>query len=120
MRQHDRPQPGHRIAVVIDVNDLGQIVRPIRPAMCVILPRSARWRLAPRQHSDNRREEIAPVKTGRDAFRSPLDIPAARACSTALNQLEQAIAGADIPAAVSFENNGWPRPADAGIYNAEK
>ena len=48
VRQHDRPQPGHRIAEMIDVNDLGQIVRPICPAMRFILPRSARRRLAPR------------------------------------------------------------------------
>jgi hypothetical protein len=105
---------------MINVNDLGQIVRPFCPAMHVIPSRSARRRLAPGQHGGNRREEIAPMKAGRDALRPPLDVPASRACGTALNQLEQAVAGADVPAAVGLENNGWPRPADAGIDNAEK
>jgi hypothetical protein len=60
------------------------------------------------------------VKARRDALRLPLDVPAAAAYGTPLNQLEQAVARADVPAAVSLENNGWPRPADAGIDNAEK
>src|SRR5262245_41676143 len=113
--QHDGSQPGHGISEMINVNDLGQIVRPICAAMRVIPPWSARRSLAPSQHGGNRREEVAPVKAGRDVLRSPLDIPAARACGTALNQLEQAVAGADVPAAVCFENNGWPSPTDAGI-----
>jgi hypothetical protein len=51
---------------MIDVNDLWQIVRPVCPAMCVILARKARRRLATRQDRGNRGEEIAPVKAGRE------------------------------------------------------
>src|SRR4029453_8753409 len=102
---------------MIDVNDLGRIVRPICLAMHFIPSQSARRRLAPGKHGGNRREEGPPLKAGRDALRLPLDVPASRACGTALNQLEQAVAGADVPAAVGLENNGWPRPADAGIDN---
>jgi hypothetical protein len=58
------------------------------------------------------------VKAGRDALRLPLDVPAARACRTALNQLEQAVAGADVPAAVGFENNGWPA-GDVGLEDVD-
>jgi len=65
MRQHERPQPGHGIAEVIDVNDLAQIVRLVRLAMRVILARPAMWRLAAGQHSCNRCEEITPVEAGR-------------------------------------------------------
>src|SRR5262249_56995167 len=88
--------------------------------MRVIPPWSARRGLAPGQHGGNGREEVAPVKARRDALRLPLDVPAARAYGTPLNQLEQAVARADVPAAVSLENNGWPRPADAGIDDAQK
>jgi len=105
---------------MIDVNDLAQIVRPISFAMRVILARPARRRLAARQNSCNRCEEIAPVEASRQALRLPVDVPAARGCGTALNQFEQAVAGADIPAAVGFENNGRPGSADPGIDNAEK
>ena len=37
-----------------------------------------------------------------------------------LHQLEQAVAGADIPPAVGLEKNGGARSADAGIDDAEK
>jgi hypothetical protein len=77
----------HGIAVVIDVNDFRQIVGPICPAMRVIPPWSARRGLAPGQHGGNGREEVAPVKARRDALRLPLDVPAARAYGTPLNQL---------------------------------
>ena len=105
---------------MIDVNDLAQIVRPISFAMRVILARPARRRLAARQHGCDWCEEITPVKARRQALRLPVDVPAARGCGTALDQLEQTVAGADIPAAVGFENNGRPGSADPGIDNAEK
>jgi hypothetical protein len=35
-RQHGRPQPTHGIAEMVDVNDLTEVVRPIRPAIRVI------------------------------------------------------------------------------------
>src|SRR3974390_2329973 len=88
--------------------------------MRAILVRMARRRLALREHRCNRCEKIAPVKAGREALRLPLDVPAAHACGTALNQLEQAIARADIPPAVRLDNNGRARSADAGIDNAKK
>jgi hypothetical protein len=53
-------------------------------------------------------------------LRSPVDVEASRLSGTALNQLEQAVAGADIPPAVGLENNGRPCPADTGIDDAEK
>ena len=60
------------------------------------------------------------MKGGREMLRLPVDVPTRRLSGTALDQLEQAVAGADIPAAVGLEKNGWPCPADAGIDNAEK
>jgi hypothetical protein len=104
---------------MIDVNDLGQIVWPVCLAMRVMLTRPPRWRLATRQDGSNRGEEIAPVKAGREVLRLPVDVPSARVCGAALDQLEQAVAGADVPAAIGFENNGWPRPANPGFSDAE-
>ena len=46
--------------------------------------------------------------------------PTARACGTALNQLKQAVARADIPAAISLYNDGRACDANSGIDNAEK
>jgi hypothetical protein len=80
---------------------------------------TGRW-LASRQHSCNRCEKVTPVKAGREALGLPGYVPTARACSTALNQFEQAVPGADIPAAISLYNDGRARAADARIDNAEK
>jgi len=60
------------------------------------------------------------MKASRETLRLPGDVPTARLAGTALDQLEQAVAGADKPAAVGLENNGWTCPADAGIDDAEK
>jgi Protein of unknown function (DUF2924) len=62
-----------------------------------------------RQHACDGCKEVAPVKACRQALSPPLDVPAARLSGTALDQRKQAIAGADIPAAVGLENNGRPR-----------
>src|SRR2546430_15431001 len=94
---------------MVDVNDLAEVVRPICPAIRVISARPAWWRLAARQHGCDRCEEIAPVKARREALWLPV-VPAARLSGTALDQLEQAVAGADIPPAVGLENNGWACP----------
>ena len=119
-RQRSRPQPGHRVAVVIDVNDLAQVIRPVCPTICAIVTWPAGGRITARQHGCHRGEEVAPVKAGREMLRLPVDVPAARLLSSAQDQLKQAVAGANIPAAVRLEKYGWPRPADAGIDNAEK
>ena len=74
-RQHGRPQPSHGIAEMIDVNDLAEVVRPVCPAVRAILARLAGWWLAARQHGCDRREEVAPVKAGREALRPPVDVP---------------------------------------------
>src|SRR5262249_41448450 len=87
-RQHECPQPAYRIAVMIDVNDLAQIVRPACPAMRLIHARPARRWFVPGQHGCDRGEEIAPMKAGRKALRLPVNVPAALVCGTALNQLE--------------------------------
>ena len=60
------------------------------------------------------------MKAGREMLRLPVDVPAARLSGSALDELEQAVARTDIPAAVGLEENGWPRAADAGIDNTEK
>ena len=60
------------------------------------------------------------MKASRETLRLPGDVPTARLAGAALDQLEQAVAGADIPPAVGLENNGRARPADARIDNAEK
>src|SRR6202035_5085355 len=67
--------------------------------------RPAGWRLAARQHGCDRCEEIASVKTRRDALRLPVYVPAARLSGTALDQLKQAVAGTDVPSAVGLDNN---------------
>src|SRR5260370_27885299 len=103
-----------------NVKDVAEGVRPGCPAASGILARLAGWWLAARQHGCDRREEVAPVKAGREALRPPVDVPVARLSGTALDQLKQAVAGADVPPVVGLENNGRARPADAGIDDAEK
>jgi hypothetical protein len=44
-RQHGSPQPSHVIAEMVEVNNLSEIVRPVCPAIRVILARPAGWRL---------------------------------------------------------------------------
>src|SRR6266478_7164548 len=36
-RQHSRPQAGHGIAEVIDVDDLAEVIRPVCPAISAIV-----------------------------------------------------------------------------------
>ena len=50
----------------------------------------------------------------------PVDVPAAQRGGAALHELEQAVSRADIPSAIGLEDQGRPRPADAGIDDAEK
>ena len=104
-RQHGSPHPGHGITETIDVDDLAEVVRPVCPAIRVIFARLTGWKLAPSEHSRDRCKKVAPMKAGREMLRFPVDIPAARLSGTALDQLEQAIAGTDIPSAVGLENN---------------
>jgi hypothetical protein len=63
-RQYGGPEATHRIAVMIDLYDLLQIVWPVSTAMRTIPQWPARWRLTLRKHGGNRREKIAPVKAG--------------------------------------------------------
>src|SRR5262245_10453491 len=105
---------------MIDVDDLAEVVRPVRPAVRAIRARLPGWRLAARQHGCDRRKEVAPVKAGRETLRLPVDVPTARLSSAALDQLEQAVAGADVPPAVGLDDNARACPADAGIDDAEK
>src|SRR5215831_3231382 len=119
-RQHRRPQARHGIAEVIEVDDLAEVVRPIRPAIGPILARPAGWRFAAREPRGNRREEVAPVKARREALRLPIDVPAHRLCGTTLDELEDAVARADVPAVIGVENDGGPRAADTGIDDAEE
>ena len=105
---------------MVDVDDLAEVVGPVCAAIRVVHSRPAGWRLAARQHGCDRCEEIAPVKAGREVLRFPVDVPAVRRVGAALNQLKHAIAGADVPPAVSLEHNRRARPADSGINDGEK
>ena len=67
-RQHSRPQPDHGIAEMIDVNDFAEVVWPVCLPICTIVTWSAGGQVTARQHGCNRREEVAPVKTGREAI----------------------------------------------------
>jgi hypothetical protein len=60
------------------------------------------------------------VETRREALGLPIDVPTPRGYGAALNQLEQAVARSDVPAAVGLDNNGRTCPTDARIDNAEK
>src|SRR5215831_2618917 len=94
-RQHRCPQAGHGIAEVIDVDDFGEVVRPVSSATRVILARPARWRLAAREQGCDRCEQVAAVKARRQALRFKVDVEAARLCGAALDQLKQSIARTD-------------------------
>jgi hypothetical protein len=88
--------------------------------MRTILAGPAGGRLPACQHGCNRCEEVTPVKTRREVLRLPVDVPAASHCSTALDQFEQTVSRADMPAVVGLDNNGRARPADVWIDDAKK
>jgi hypothetical protein len=105
---------------VIDVDDFTEVVRLVCPAICAIVTWPAgRW-ITARQNGCHWGEQVASVKAGREMLRLPVDVPAAHLASSALDQLEHAVAGTDIPAAVGLEKNGWPLTADSWINNTEK
>ena len=105
---------------MIDVNDFGEVGRPVCAAITGTVTAPPEGLLAAGQHGCNRGKEIASMKAGREALWFPVDLKRARLERATLDQLEQAVGGADIPPAVSLENNGRPRSADAGINDAEK
>ncbi|WP_281406680.1 hypothetical protein [Mesorhizobium sp. B2-3-5] len=60
------------------------------------------------------------MEAGRQALWLPVDIPAQRLSRAALDQLEQAVAGADIPATVGLDDDGRPRSSGAWIDDTEE
>ena len=119
-RQHGGSQASHSIAEVIDVDDLAKVIGPVGPAVRTILAQRTGRRLASRQHGCDWGKEIPPMKAGREALWLPLNVPAARRPGPALDQLEEAVPRADVPPAVSLNNNGRSRPADAGINDTQE
>ena len=105
---------------MVDVDDFGEVVGPVSSAIRIVLARPAWGRLAARQHGCDWREQVAAVRARRQAPRLKVDVPAARRCGAALDQLQQAVARADVPAAVGLENDRRAGPADAGVDHAEK
>src|SRR5688500_16238515 len=105
---------------MIEVDDLAEVVRPVWPAIRPVDLGPARWRLAARQHGSDGSEEVAPVKAGRKTLRRPCDLPVPHRFGAAGNELEEAIAGTDVPARVGFDDDGGAPPANTGIDNAEK
>jgi hypothetical protein len=87
-REDGRPQPCHGIAEMVDVNDLAEVIWPVRPAIRLISARPAGWRFAAREHRCDRCKEVAPVKARREELWVPVDVPAARFSGTPLDQLE--------------------------------
>src|SRR5271166_2082400 len=105
---------------MINVNDLGEVVRPIWAPIGAIVAESAGWPLGAGKQSRNRGEEVAPVKGRRQALRPPVDLEGAGPLRATPDELEQAVAGADMLPAVGFDYESRPRSADAGIDDAEK
>ena len=105
---------------MIDIRNLAEIVGPFRAAVCDILARLAWRRLPARQHGCNRRKKIAPVKAGREPLGLPFDVPPVSCRSAAKDELEQAVARADIPTVIGFDDYGRPCAADTGINDEEK
>jgi hypothetical protein len=87
---------------MIDIDDLAEVVGPVCAAIRVIHPRLGGWRFAARKRGCDWCEEVAPVKASREALRPEVDVPTARLYRTALDQLKQTIAGADVPPAVGL------------------
>src|SRR5207249_8781769 len=63
--QRRRTQPGHRVAVPVDIDDLGEVVRPIRMPADTGWSRRASRHFAASELPGRRREQVAPVKTCR-------------------------------------------------------
>src|SRR5262245_16073164 len=50
----------------------------------------------------------------------PVNVKALRVSCAPLHELEQAVAGTNVPAAMGRNNDGRPRPANTGINDAKK
>jgi hypothetical protein len=105
---------------MIDIRNLAEIVGPFRAAVFVILARLAWRRLPARQHGCNRRKKIASVKAGREPLGLPCDVPPASHGSAAKDEFEQAVARADIPAVIGFDDDGRPCDANPGSTTQRK
>ena len=119
-RQGGRPEPRHGVAEMVDVDDGREIVGPIGPHQGAIVDRSAGRRLAAGDHRGHRRKEVAPMKAGRQGFRTPDDLDGPRRVRAAPDEFEEAAARADENAPVGLHHDRRPLAAHSGIDDAEE
>ena len=105
---------------MIDVDDFGKVVRPVRAAIDLIVPPPPRRPLASGEQGREGREHVAAVKRVGEELRPPLDFEGAGLLRATPDDLEQAVARADIPAAVGFDHEHRTLSADAGIDDAQE
>src|SRR5579883_695082 len=105
---------------MIDVDDLGKVVRPAGLAIRRVLARLARRGFTQGQPCRSGCKEIAAMKAGGDALWLPLDLPTSGDLGAALRNLQQAVARTDVPAAVGLDDDRRTIASDAGIHDAEK
>ena len=105
---------------MIDVDDFEQVVRPVRAAIDFIVAPPSRGSLAAGEQGGDGREHVAAVKSVGVLLRPPLDLVGPGLLSAAPDDLEQAIARADIPAGVGFDHEHRTLSADAGIDDGQE
>ena len=106
---------------MIDVDDFAKVVWPVGAVEATLSSQSRPGgAISARKHRRDRGEEIAPVKAGRKPLRPPLDLEGSRGQRATADELEEAVAGADVAPAIGLEDNRRARAADAGIDDAKK
>ena len=118
--QRLRPQARHGVAEMIDIDDAEEVRGPSRADAGFGPNRLARHALARRDHRRHRREQIAPVKAGRELRGPPGDVRPGKLPGAYRDHVEQAVVGPDEEPAIGADDGGRAPPrADAGIDDAE-
>ncbi len=104
---------------MIEIDDFGQIVRPIRRALPLGAAFDQRRRLAAGQHGCDGGEQIPAVEARRQRRRLPRDLGNGHDGGPAPHLLEQTVPRPDEMEPIRRDGHGRARPADSGIDDGE-
>ncbi|VUX45329.1 hypothetical protein DF3PA_110063 [Candidatus Defluviicoccus seviourii] len=115
-----RAQAAHRVTEPININDLTEIVRPVRPARRRGDRLPARRCSAAGKPGSHACEPVAAMKRRGYRLHGRRQRPPLRPAGTTDDDLEQTVVRPDVPAAVRPQGAGTARRADAGIDHTQE
>jgi hypothetical protein len=115
------PQPGQRIAVMVDIDDLGEIVGPAALGGSVgRRPGHRRDGFPQRQPRRDRGEQVAAVETRRQGWRAPGDLRQASGVGAPRHNIEETVIRPDIKPPIGLDDDRAARAANPRIDDTEK